>query len=378
MAVGFVITSAGAVMDKARYASLIAHALRDGASVRSALAADCESIFAAAQVVTESLRAGGKVLIFGNGGSAADAQHISAELVGRFTVDRRPIAAVALTTDTSAITAIANDFGFEHVYDRQVRALGAPGDVALAISTSGKSESILRAVRSAKELGMKVVGLTGLAGTAFAEMCDAAVIVPTRETARIQELHITIGHLICLITEAELCAIVPPPIAYRHGSKEATLAELVPVREHYRKQGRTVVWTNGCFDILHVGHLESLKAAHRLGDVLVVGVNDDAHVARSKGPGRPIHNLQQRIAMLSALEVVDHVVSFSEQTPAEVLGVLKPDIHCKGSDYAPPNGAPIPEAEVVEAYGGRIEFLPMIDGFSTTFIAARLNDVPTG
>jgi phosphoheptose isomerase len=363
-------------MDKARYASLIAHALRDGASVRSALAADCESIFAAAEVVTESLRAGGKVLIFGNGGSAADAQHISAELVGRFTVDRRPIAAVALTTDTSAITAIANDFGFEHVYDRQVRALGSPGDVALAISTSGKSESILRAVRSAKEMGMKVVGLTGLAGTAFAEMCDAAVIVPTRETARIQELHITVGHLICLITEAELCAIVPPPIAYRPGSKEATLAELVPVREHYRKQGRTVVWTNGCFDILHVGHLESLKAAHRLGDILVVGVNDDAHVARTKGVGRPIHNLQQRIAMLSALEVVDHVVAFSEQTPAEVLGVLKPDIHCKGSDYAPPNGAPIPEAEVVRAYGGRIEFLPMIDGLSTTSIAARLKAPP--
>jgi len=359
-------------MDTAKYGTLIAHALRDGASVRSALAADCESIGAAASVVTESLRAGGKVLLFGNGGSAADAQHISAELVGRFTVDRAPLAAVALTVDTSAITAIANDYGFEHVFDRQLRALGRPGDVAFAISTSGKSESILRAVRSAKEIGMKVVGLTGGAGRDFAAMCDAAVIVPTRETARIQELHITVGHLICMIVEAELCAIVTPPIAYRPGSKEATLAELIPVRDHYRKQGRTVVWTNGCFDILHVGHVESLKAARRLGDILVVGVNDDAHVKRTKGPDRPIHSLAQRIAILSALEVVDHVVPFSEATPAEVLGKLKPDIHCKGNDYAPPNGAPIPEAEVVRAYGGRIEFLPLVEGVSTTGIAARL------
>ena len=363
-------------MEKARYTPWIAHGLRDGASVRAALAADCGAILAAAEIVTESLRAGGKVLLFGNGGSAADAQHISAELVGRFTVDRQPLAAVALTVDTSAITAIANDYGFEHVFDRQLRALGKPGDVAFAISTSGKSESILRAVRSAKEMGMKVVGLTGGAGRDFAAMCDAAVVVPTRETARIQELHITVGHLICMIAEAELCAIDPPPFAYRPGSKEATLAELVPAREQYRKHGRTVVWTNGCFDILHVGHIESLKAARRLGDVLIVGVNDDAHVARTKGAGRPIHTLEQRIAVLSALEVVDHLVAFSEATPAEVLGVLKPDIHCKGSDYAPPNGAPIPEASVVAGYGGRIEFLKMVDGVSTTSIAARLASPP--
>ena len=363
-------------MEKLQYASIIAHGLRDGASVRAALAADCASIVAAAEVVTECLRAGGKVLLFGNGGSAADAQHISAELVGRFTVDRKPLAAIALTVDTSAITAIANDYGFDHVFDRQLRALGRPGDVAFAISTSGKSESILRAIRSAKDLGMKVVGLTGGAGREFAAMCDAAVIVPTRETARIQELHITVGHLICMITESELCGIAPPPIAYRPGSKEATLAELLPVREHYRKQGRVVVWTNGCFDILHVGHIESLKAARRLGDILVVGVNDDAHVTRTKGVGRPIHALEQRIAILSALEVVDHVVAFSEATPSEVLGQLKPDIHCKGSDYAPPDGAAIPEAEIVRAYGGRIAFLPLVAGVSTTGIVTRLAAPP--
>lgn len=360
-------------MSSLDHSSWVVHALRDGASVRAALATEADSVVACGRVVVEALRAGGKVLLFGNGGSAADAQHISAELVGRFTVDRAPLAAIALTVDTSAITAIANDYGYEHVFDRQLRALGKPGDVAFAITTSGKSESILRAVRSAKAMGMKVVGLTGGAGREFAAMCDAAVIVPTRETARIQELHITVGHLICAIAEAELCNIAPPPLAIRPGTKSATLEELLPVREHYKKQGRTVVWTNGCFDILHVGHVESLKAARRHGDVLVVGVNDDAHVRRVKGAGRPIHDLAQRIAILSALEVVDHVVPFSEATPSEVLGRLKPDVHCKGADYAPPHGAPIPEADVVRAYGGRIEFLPLVDGFSTTSIASRLS-----
>ena len=354
------------------HSSWVFHALRDGASVRAALATETDAVIACAQVIVESLRAGGKVLLFGNGGSAADAQHISAELVGRFTVDRRPLAAIALTVDTSAITAIANDYGFEHVFDRQLRGLGRPGDVAFAITTSGKSESILRAVRSAKEMGMKVVGLTGGAGREFAAMCDAAVIIPTRETARIQELHITVGHIICAIAEAELCGIVPAPITLRHDTKRASVDELLPLREHYRKQGRSVVWTNGCFDILHVGHIESLKAARRLGDILIVGVNDDAQVKMAKGPDRPIHDLSQRIAVLSALEMVDHVVPFSEATPAEVLGRLQPDVHCKGADYAPPHGKPIPEADLVRSYGGRVEFVPLVPGRSSTATLDRL------
>ena len=274
---------------------------------------------------SKSLRAGGKVLLFGNGGSAADAQHISAELVGRFTVDRRPLAAIALTVDTSAITAIANDYGFEHVFDRQLRALGRPGDVALAITTSGKSESILRAVRSAKEIGMKVIGLTGGAGREFA----ADVRRRRRRSDARDRAHPGAAH-----------HGRPPDLRDRRGralrdrrrrrspSGPAPRARRsrssFPVREHYRKQGRTVVWTNGCFDILHVGHVESLKAARRLGDILVVGVNDDAHVKRAKGADRPIHDLAQRIAILSALEVVDHVVPFSEATPRACSAASSP------------------------------------------------------
>jgi phosphoheptose isomerase len=352
----------------------VASVLYDGAHLRTALARHADAIAQSADVIAASLRAGGKLLLCGNGGSAADAQHIAAELVGRFTVDRQPLPAIALTVDTSALTAIANDYGYDHVFERQVRALGRGGDVLLAITTSGRSESILRAVHAARELGMKVVGLTGAKGEAFAKTCDAAVIVPCAETARIQELHITVGHVFCALLEAELAGVALTPAAARAEGKRVSLEEVVAIRGALRRQGRTVVWTNGCFDILHAGHVASLRAAKALGDVLVVGVNDDAHVKRTKGEGRPIHVLAQRIEMLSALEMVDYVLPFAEPTPSAVLTLLQPDIHCKGADYAPPNGAPIPEADVVRAYGGRIAFLPIVDGLSTTGIAARLSD----
>ena len=321
-----------------------------------------------------SLREGGKLMVLGNGGSAADAQHIAAELVGRFSVDRKPLPAIALTVDTSALTAIANDFGYDHVFERQLRALGRAGDVLIAISTSGRSESVLRAVRAAKEMGIKVVGFTGASGVALVKECDVGIAVPTTDTARIQECHITVGHVICAILEAELCGCALPahPVAADLDTKQVTLDELLPIRELYGRQKRTVVWTNGCFDILHAGHVASLRAARRLGHTLIVGVNDDAHVRRTKGEGRPINPLDQRVQVLEALEVVDFVLPFSEPTPSDVLARLKPDVHCKGADYAPPNGAPIPEAEVVRAYGGRIEFLPLVEGLSTTGIAARL------
>jgi D-sedoheptulose 7-phosphate isomerase len=343
--------------------------LDDGALVRRDLARDAGKIAAAAELIAAAVKAGGKVLLFGNGGSAADAQHIAAELVGRLTVDRAPIAAVALTVDSSALTAIANDYGYAHVFERQLRALGKSGDVAIAITTSGKSESIVTATKSARAMGIKTIGLTGAKGTAFAADCDLGIVVPSTDTARIQECHITVGHLICSLVEAELCGVALPAVPPRKESKRVTLEEMLAARENLRAAGRTLVWTNGCFDVLHVGHVDSLRAARRLGDALVVGVNDDDYVRRTKGEGRPIHKLDQRIALLSALEMVDFVLPFSESTPVEVLKKLKPDVHCKGMDYA---GVEIPEAEIVRAYGGRIELLPMIDGLSTTSIVKRL------
>jgi D-glycero-beta-D-manno-heptose 1-phosphate adenylyltransferase len=151
---------------------------------------------------------------------------------------------------------------------------------------------------------------------------------------------------------------------------------LLDLRECWRAQGRVVVWTNGCFDLLHVGHLRSLQAARRLGDVLVVGVNSDASVRRLKEVGRPILPEAERFELLSGLECVDHVIVFDESTPTESLAKLKPDIHCKGADYAPPHGKPVPEAAVVEAYGGRVEFLPLSPGTSTSEIVRRIRELP--
>ena len=159
----------------------------------------------AIDLIAGALREGRKLLLFGNGGSAADAQHIAAELVGRFLRERRPLPAIALTTDTSALTAISNDYGFEDVFARQVRALGTRGDVALAISTSGRSANVLRAVEAAREVGLKVVALTGGDGGTLACAADVALRVSASTlSARIQETHILIGHVICELVDQRL------------------------------------------------------------------------------------------------------------------------------------------------------------------------------
>jgi D-sedoheptulose 7-phosphate isomerase len=151
----------------------------------------------AGRMVVDVLRGGHKILFCGNGGSAADAQHLAAEITGRYVRDRDPLPAIALTTDTSALTAIANDYGFDHVFERQVRALARGGDLLVAISTSGKSASVLRAVDAAKAIGCRTLALTGNDGGPLARACDLSLIVPVSETARIQEIHILIGHVIC-------------------------------------------------------------------------------------------------------------------------------------------------------------------------------------
>jgi D-sedoheptulose 7-phosphate isomerase len=151
-----------------------------------------------------AVRSGGKLLLFGNGGSAADAQHIAAELVIRYQTDRPAIAAIALTTDTSALTAGANDLGFDAVFSRQIEALGRPGDVAVAISTSGRSPNVLAALREARTRQLRTTGLTGVGGTELCALCDAAIEAPSRITARIQELHILLGHMLCKALEQRL------------------------------------------------------------------------------------------------------------------------------------------------------------------------------
>ena len=150
-----------------------------------------------AAVIIAALRAGNKLLIIGNGGSAADAQHIAAEIVGRYKQDRPGYAAIALTTDTSALTAIANDCGFEQVFARQVEGLGRRGDVLLALSTSGRSPNIVAALRRARELGLVTIGFTGLKGEALGALCDHLFVSPSDDTPVVQQIHLTIAHGIC-------------------------------------------------------------------------------------------------------------------------------------------------------------------------------------
>ncbi len=157
-----------------------------------------------AEIIFETFEKGNKVLICGNGGSAADAQHIAAEFVGRFEAERKALPAIALTTDTSALTALANDYGFERVFSRQVEALAVKGDLLIAISTSGKSKNIISAVMSARNIECRTVCLTGSNGKKLASLCDLSILVPASRTARIQEAHITIGHIWCEIIDAKL------------------------------------------------------------------------------------------------------------------------------------------------------------------------------
>jgi len=150
-----------------------------------------------AEVVVGALRAGNKLLIIGNGGSAADAQHIAAEIVGRYKQDRPAYAAMALTTDTSALTAIANDYGFEQVFARQVAGLGRHGDVLLALSTSGRSSNVLAALRTARERGLVTIGFTGSKGETLGALCDHLLVAPSDDTAVIQQIHLAVAHGIC-------------------------------------------------------------------------------------------------------------------------------------------------------------------------------------
>jgi D-sedoheptulose 7-phosphate isomerase len=155
------------------------------------------SLEIAANLCIDSLKNDGKILIFGNGGSAADAQHIAAELVGRYKVERRGLPAIALTTDTSALTAIGNDYGYEHVFERQVEALANKDDVVIGISTSGSSDNVISALKLAKERGCKTIGLSGRDGGDMNTLCNVNLVVPAEDTPRIQEMHIVIGHTVC-------------------------------------------------------------------------------------------------------------------------------------------------------------------------------------
>jgi D-sedoheptulose 7-phosphate isomerase len=191
------------VSDDDRRAEHVVQVLKDAAAAHERMAARASAVVAAASAIAEALRQGRAVFTFGNGGSAADAQHFAAELVGRYERERKAWPAIALTTDTSALTAVSNDYGFEHVFARQLEALGREGDVAMGISTSGASPNVLRALAAAKERGLVTIALTGRGGDA-GTIAQYHIAVQEERTSRVQEVHATVLHVMCELIEKEL------------------------------------------------------------------------------------------------------------------------------------------------------------------------------
>ena len=176
----------------------IAKDIRDNIAVKEAILKNqLPLIEQAAKAVSDCLKSGNKLLFFGNGGSASDSQHLAAEFVGRYEKERRALPAISLTTDTSILTAVGNDYGFDRVFARQVEGLGRKGDVAFAISTSGNSKNVILAIEKAKQMGIYTIGFTGRSGGAMKSMTDLSIVIPSEKTSRIQESHIMIGHIIC-------------------------------------------------------------------------------------------------------------------------------------------------------------------------------------
>jgi D-sedoheptulose 7-phosphate isomerase len=188
--------------DDSRTAHVV-RSLQDAAAAHERMAARAQTIVTAAAAIAEGLRQGRAILTFGNGGSAADAQHFAAEMVGRFERERKAWPAIALTTDTSALTAVGNDYGFERVFARQLEALGRPGDIALGISTSGNSPNVLRGLEAANERGLVTIALTGRGGAA-GKIANHHIAVEEARTSRVQEVHATVLHVICELVEQEL------------------------------------------------------------------------------------------------------------------------------------------------------------------------------
>ena len=189
-----------------KYESQILDYFSEAGRTIEAVKALAPEIEGCAKMWIGSLAAGGKVIFCGNGGSAADAQHLAAELMGRFLIDRDPLASVSLTVDTSALTAIGNDYGYEKVFSRQLRGVAKPGDVLVGISTSGNSANVIEALSVARSMGVGTIGLTGEGGGKMASLSDILIAVPHRQTNHIQEAHIAIGHVVCSIVESALCS----------------------------------------------------------------------------------------------------------------------------------------------------------------------------
>lgn len=316
----------------------------------------------ATAAMLKALRAGKRIIVCGNGGSASDAEHMAGELVGRFGYDRASLPCISLCTPSATFTAIANDYGYDQVFKRQVQGLGGAGDVLIGISTSGNSPNIVEAFKAAAEMKITTVAMTGSRDSRLSQLADITVRAPSARTPRIQEVHGLLVHSMCRAIENEIfpgkaAAPALPACKILNGADIHTLAAAL---KDYQS-----VFTNGCFDILHPGHVYVLNESRKAGELLIVGLNTDASIKRLKGPTRPYHGFAERAMVLAALECVDYVIGFDEDTPENLIKTLTPKILVKGGDYTP---ATIVGADWVTSHGGCVKVVPLLEGHSTTGI----------
>lgn len=320
-----------------------------------------EDFSKAAAMLTNALKKGNKILVCGNGGSASDAEHMAGEIVGRFGYDRPSLPCISLCTPSATFTAISNDYGYEKVFSRQVQGLGKSGDVLIGISTSGNSANIVEAFKTAKEMNVSTIALTGSKDSKLSQLSDLTLRSGSTKTPRIQEIHSIIIHSLCRIIEDEIFdkSTTPalPSQKILTGKEINILAEAI--------KGYKSVFTNGCFDILHPGHVYILKECRRYGELLIVGLNTDDSIKRLKGPSRPYHKFEDRANVLAALECVDYVIGFDEDTPKNLIETLTPKVLIKGGDYTPET---VVGADWVTANGGECVIIPLLEGHSTTKI----------
>lgn len=330
--------------------------------IETSKASDLPGCFSkAAKMLVEALKKGNKILICGNGGSASDAEHMAGEIVGRFGYDRPSLPCISLCTPSATFTAISNDYGYEKVFARQVQGFGKPGDILIGISTSGNSGNIVEAFKTAKELNIATIAMTGSKDSKLSAIADVTLRSGSAKTPRIQEIHSILIHSLCRAIEDEIfnkaAAPALPHKKILKGEEIKTLAEAI--------KGYKSVFTNGCFDILHPGHVYILNECRKHGELLIVGLNSDASIKRLKGPSRPYHHFEDRANVLAALECVDYVIGFDEDTPKNLIETLTPNILIKGGDYTPET---VVGADWVTAHGGKCVIIPLLEGHSTTNI----------
>jgi D-sedoheptulose 7-phosphate isomerase len=308
--------------------------------------------------IAKVLRGGGVVYAFGNGGSAASANHFVAEFVGKLKVDRRPSPAISLNTEVSTLTAIANDYGYEEVFARQVSAHVTPEDLVLGISTSGKSKSILLGLEAAAGIGANTYLLTGKGKSS-----KNTIRVPHSDTARIQEAHDFLLHSVAQLAERMLHPELDNDASADAFDFVLQVEDFSEFKNWVRGTGIILGTTNGVFDLLHGGHLAALRAASLECDRLVVFLNDDDSVHLNKGPSRPVRSQNERVQDLKATSFVSHVVLMSEQNAATLIEQLEPNFHFKGDEY---QGFGIPEETAIKKVGGQMKFHPRTPNVSTS------------